>query len=122
MILGIWFLRTESFHARPTPLSSLPLAGCIQVSQATRDLLPGHTFTPTGGVQVKGKVGVLSMLPAHAHHVCPRLPKSAQICPKSAGPGALWGMANPGGERAADLVTVPLFYCRLIHSVHSVQA
>ena len=29
---------------------------CIQVSEATRGLLPLHTFTPTGGVEVKGKV------------------------------------------------------------------
>ena len=34
-----------------------PFAGCIQVSQATRDLLAGHTFSATGGVEVKGKVG-----------------------------------------------------------------
>ena len=38
-------------------LTSQPkfLSGCIQVSSVTRELLGNHTFTPTGGVEVKGK-------------------------------------------------------------------
>ena len=31
-------------------------AGCIQVSEATHQLLSDYTFQPTGGVEVKGKV------------------------------------------------------------------
>lgn len=38
----------------PLPVSCL--SGCIQVSETTRELLTSHTFTPTGGVEVKGKV------------------------------------------------------------------
>ena len=38
-----------------TPPSSSP-AGCIQVSEATHQLLSDYTFQPTGGVEVKGKV------------------------------------------------------------------
>uniref|UniRef100_A0A7S3VP31 Guanylate cyclase domain-containing protein n=1 Tax=Dunaliella tertiolecta TaxID=3047 RepID=A0A7S3VP31_DUNTE len=34
--------------------SSCPY-GCIQISEATHALLPGHPFRPTGGVEVKGK-------------------------------------------------------------------
>lgn len=33
----------------------LQLQGCIQVSMQTQALLGLHTFTPTGGVEVKGK-------------------------------------------------------------------
>ena len=36
-------------------MAHCPIAGCIQVSAATRALLTTHTFTPTGGVEVKGK-------------------------------------------------------------------
>ena len=32
-----------------------PIAGCIQVSDVTRALLASHSFTPTGGVDIKGK-------------------------------------------------------------------
>ena len=32
-----------------------PVAGCIQVSNLTRELLDNHSFTPTGGVDIKGK-------------------------------------------------------------------
>ena len=31
------------------------MPGCIQVSSATHELLTGHTFTPSGGIEVKGK-------------------------------------------------------------------
>uniref|UniRef100_A0A7S3VPL3 Guanylate cyclase domain-containing protein n=2 Tax=Dunaliella tertiolecta TaxID=3047 RepID=A0A7S3VPL3_DUNTE len=36
--------------------------GCIQISQATHTLLPNHPFTPTGGVEVKGKGRMLTFL------------------------------------------------------------
>jgi hypothetical protein len=37
----------------------LPVLGCIQVSEVTKVLLSGHTFTPTGGIEIKGKVGTV---------------------------------------------------------------
>lgn len=48
--------RNEGHHDHTVPCPDLCRAGCIQVSEATRALLPNHTFTPTGGVEVKGKV------------------------------------------------------------------
>lgn len=57
------------FHTTLTPSTPFTHAGCVQVSQTTRDLLVGHTFIPTGGVEIKGKVGAIRGLCLAAYHV-----------------------------------------------------